>query len=102
MPDLGLDVPVTPHLTLEINEYGGNGRKESFLRFDKVVLNLPLTGPVDVASLLPPLSLLPDAGLDREQRARQGARPPDPDRRQDRSEEHPAHLRLRVDPAPDR
>lgn len=61
VPDLGLDVPVTPHLRLDISESGGNGRKESFLRFDKVVLNLPLTGPVDVASLLPPLTLLPDA-----------------------------------------
>lgn len=61
VPDLGLDVPVTPHLTLDINSSGANGRKESFLRFDRVVLNLPLTGPVDVASLLPPLTLLPDA-----------------------------------------
>jgi len=60
VPDLGIDIPVTPHLTLEI-ENGPGGRKTSFLRFDKVVLNLPLTGAVDVAALLPPLSLMPDS-----------------------------------------
>jgi hypothetical protein len=60
VPDLGIDVPVEPRLTLEIQDVAG-GRKASFLRFDKVVLNLPLTGSVDVASLLPPLALLPDA-----------------------------------------
>jgi len=60
VPDLGIDIPVTPHLTLEIGK-GAGGRRTSLLRFDKVVLNLPLTGPVDVAALLPPLSLLPDS-----------------------------------------
>jgi hypothetical protein len=59
--DLGIDIPVTPHLTLDVNDAGG-GRKASYLRFDKVMLNLPLTGPVDVAALLPPLALIPDAG----------------------------------------
>jgi hypothetical protein len=61
VPELGIDIPVTPHLTLEIIEAPG-GLKSSFLRFDKVVLNLPLTGAVDVAALLPPVALLPDAG----------------------------------------
>jgi hypothetical protein len=61
VPELGIDIPVTPHLTLEINE-GAGGVRSSFLRFDKVVLNLPLTGAVDVAALLPPVALLPDAG----------------------------------------
>jgi hypothetical protein len=60
VPDLGIDIPVTPHLTLDIVET--QGRKKSSLRFDKVVLNLPLTGAVDVAALLPPLALIPDAG----------------------------------------
>jgi len=60
VPELGIDVPVEPHLTLEITE-GAGGRKLSFLRFDKVMLNLPLTGAVDVAALLPPLSLMPDS-----------------------------------------
>lgn len=61
VPELGIDIPVTPHLTLEITESQG-GLKASFLRFDKVVLNMPLTGPVDVAGLLPPVALMPDAG----------------------------------------
>jgi hypothetical protein len=60
VPDLGIDIPVTPHLTLDVEDKGG--RKISSLRFDKVVLNLPLTGAVDIASLLPPLSLIPDSG----------------------------------------
>jgi hypothetical protein len=61
VPDLGIDVPVEPHLILDIKDASG-GRKASYLRFDKVVVNLPLTGPVDVAALLPPLALMPDAG----------------------------------------
>jgi len=59
VPELGIDIPVTPHLTLEIGK-GAGGRRASFLRFDKVMLNLPLTGAVDVAALLPPLALMPD------------------------------------------
>jgi hypothetical protein len=59
VPELGIDIPVTPHLTLEIAD-AASGRKASFLRFDKVMLNLPLTGAIDVAALLPPLALLPD------------------------------------------
>jgi hypothetical protein len=59
VPDLGIDIPVTPHLTLQIGD-AASGRKASFLRFDKVMLNLPLTGPIDVAGLLPPLALMPD------------------------------------------
>jgi hypothetical protein len=61
VPDLGLDVPVAPHLLLDVAD-GGGSRKTPVLRFDKVVLNLPLTGAVDVASLLPPLALTPDSG----------------------------------------
>jgi hypothetical protein len=61
VPELGIDVVVAPHLTLEIADAAA-GRKVSLLRFDKVVLNLPLTGEIDVAALLPPLILMPDAG----------------------------------------
>jgi len=61
VPELGIDIPVEPHLTLEITE-AADGRKASFLRFDKVLLNLPLTGAVDVAALLPPVALMPDTG----------------------------------------
>ena len=60
VPELGIDIPVAPHLTLEIADAAG-GRMASFLRFDKVMLNLPLTGAIDVAALLPPLALMPDA-----------------------------------------
>lgn len=60
VPDLGIDVPVTPHLTLDVRE-AASGQKSCFLRFDKVVLNLPVSGPVDVAALLPPLPMLSDA-----------------------------------------
>ena len=61
VPELGIDVAVAPHLTLEIADAPA-GRKVSLLRFDKVLLNLPLTGAVDVAALLPPLMLMPDTG----------------------------------------
>ncbi len=59
VPELGIDIPVAPRLTLEIGDAGG-ARRASFLRFDKVMLNLPLTGAIDVAALLPPLALMPD------------------------------------------
>jgi hypothetical protein len=61
VPELGIDIGVTPHLTLEITVAAG-GKRSSFLRFDKVMLNLPLTGAVDVAALLPPVALMPDTG----------------------------------------
>ena len=61
VPELGIDMPVEPLLTLDILPTTG-GRKASFLRFDKVVVKLPMTGAVDVAALLPPLALMPDAG----------------------------------------
>jgi hypothetical protein len=59
VPELGVDIPVTPHLTLDMKS-GANGKKTCALRFDKVVLNLPLTGAVDVASLLPVLPIMPE------------------------------------------
>jgi hypothetical protein len=59
VPELGIDIPVTPHLTLDMKS-GANGKKTCALRFDKVVLNLPLSGPVDVASLLPVLPIMPE------------------------------------------
>ncbi|HZN54623.1 MAG TPA: hypothetical protein VFB67_04815 [Candidatus Polarisedimenticolaceae bacterium] len=61
VPDLSIDTPVAPHLTLDLKEAAG-GKKTCFLRFDRVMLNLPLTGSVDIAALLPPLPLMPDAG----------------------------------------
>jgi len=61
VPDLSIDVPVAPRLRLDVHD-GADGRKTCLLRFDKVVVNLPLTGSVDIASLLPPLPLMPDSG----------------------------------------
>ena len=61
VPDLSIDQPVAPRLTLDVRDTG-DGRKTCLLRFDKVVLSLPLTGSVDIASLLPPLTLVPEAG----------------------------------------
>jgi hypothetical protein len=60
VPELGLDMPVEPRLTLEMTG-GANGAKSCVLRFQSVVLNLPLTGSVDVASLLPALPVMPDS-----------------------------------------
>lgn len=59
VPDLGIDVPVAPRLTLDMKT-GANGQKACFLRFDEVLLELPLTGAVDIAALLPPLPVMPD------------------------------------------
>jgi hypothetical protein len=60
VPELGLDLPVEPRLRLDMTS-AANGAKACVLRFQSVVLNLPLTGPVDVASLLPALPLMPDS-----------------------------------------
>ena len=60
VPELGLDLPVEPRLTLEMTN-AANGAKACVLRFQSVMLNLPLTGPVDVASLLPVLPVMPDS-----------------------------------------
>ena len=59
VPELGIDIPVEPHLTLEILATAG-GRKASFLRFDKVLLNLPLTalGVYPLALAVPFASVL--------------------------------------------
>ena len=59
VPELGIDLPVTPHLRLDLQD-GASGQKVCFLRFDRVVLELALTGPVDIAALLPPLPVMPD------------------------------------------
>jgi len=61
VPDLGIDVALAPRLTLDLKDAGG-GRKTPTLRFDKVMLNLPLTGAIDIAALLPPIQLMPGNG----------------------------------------
>ncbi len=61
VPDLNLDVPVTPRLSLGSRD-DGSGRRVPTLRFDRVMLGLPVMGPIDVAALLPTLQLIPDSG----------------------------------------
>lgn len=58
VPELGLDVPVSPRLSLQFRE--GNGRKVAYLRFEEVRIELPLTGAVDLAALLPLLPITTD------------------------------------------
>ena len=60
VPELGIDTPVTPRLTLDVKDVAG--KKACFLRFDKVQLSLPIMGAIDIGSLLPPLPILPDQG----------------------------------------
>lgn len=61
VPELKIDTPVEPKLALEMQE-GAGGVKVCLLRFDRVVIDLPITGPIDVASLLPKLPVMPDTG----------------------------------------
>jgi len=57
IPELGLDVPVTPRLSVQMRQDEGATRS-CYLRFEKVMLALPITGTVDVAPLLPTLPLM--------------------------------------------
>jgi hypothetical protein len=58
VPELSLDLPLSPKLSLQVDEK--NGKKVAYLRFEKVPLPLPITGSVDVAPLLPVLALPTD------------------------------------------
>ncbi|MBZ5637298.1 MAG: hypothetical protein LAO51_00925 [Acidobacteriia bacterium] len=58
VPELGLDLPLSPRLSLQVGEK--NGKKFAALRFERVQLPLPITGSVDVAPLLPVLALPTD------------------------------------------
>lgn len=58
VPELGVDVPVTPRLSLQFKAV--EGKKVAYLRFEEVKVPLPLTGPIDVAPLLPPLPITTD------------------------------------------
>ena len=57
IPELGLDVPVSPRLSVQIRQDEGATRS-CYLKFEKVQLQLPLTGAVDVAPLLPVLPVM--------------------------------------------
>lgn len=58
VPELGVDVPVAPRLSLQFKD--ADGKKVAYLRFEEVKVALPLTGTVDVAPLLPPLPITTD------------------------------------------
>lgn len=58
IPELGLDVPVTPRLSLQFRE--ADGRKVAYLKFEQVDVPLAATGNLNVAPLLPVLPLVAD------------------------------------------
>ncbi|HUC44679.1 MAG TPA: hypothetical protein VMR65_11600 [Candidatus Sulfotelmatobacter sp.] len=60
VPELGIDIPVEPRLGLEMGQ-APDGTKACNLKFQKVVLALPIAGNVDVAPLMPPLPVMPDS-----------------------------------------
>ena len=55
---MGLAVPLKPRLSLHLSEK--DGRSICNLRFEKVVLPIPLSGPIDVAGLLPAIPVPAD------------------------------------------
>jgi hypothetical protein len=60
IPELGLDLPVNPRLSVQLKQDAGAARS-CYLKFEKVMLALPLTGSVDVAPLLPVLPVMSEA-----------------------------------------
>jgi len=58
IPELGLDAPVSPRLSLQFKE--GNGRKVAYLKFEEVNIPLAATGNLNIAPLLPVLPLVAD------------------------------------------
>ena len=60
IPELGLDVPVTPRLSVQVRQ-GEGATRSCYLKFEKVMLQMPLTGAVDVAPLLPTLPVMTEA-----------------------------------------
>ena len=57
-PEIGLAVPLKPRLSLHLSET--DGRSICNLRFEKVVLPIPLSGPIDIAGLLPAIPVPAD------------------------------------------
>ena len=53
VPQLGLDLPVSPRISLHATEDRSGSLLE--LRFEEVRLALPLAGSIDIAPLMPPL-----------------------------------------------
>jgi hypothetical protein len=57
-PEIGLTVPLKPRLSLHLSEK--DGRSICNLRFEEVVLPIPLSGPIDIAGLLPAIPVPAD------------------------------------------
>jgi hypothetical protein len=57
-PEMGLTVPLKPRLSLHLSEK--DGRSVCSLRFEEVVLPIPLSGPLDIAGLLPAIPVPAD------------------------------------------
>jgi len=53
IPQLGLDVPVDPQLSLHVKSDAGPSLLE--LRFEQAQVALPMAGSLDIATFLPPL-----------------------------------------------
>jgi len=53
IPSLGLNLTVKPRISLNVVEKGGASLLE--LRFEHLVLPLPLAGSIDIAALVPPI-----------------------------------------------
>src|SRR5262245_24950429 len=60
IPELGVDVPVTPRLSVQMRQ-GDGATRSCYLKFEKVPIQMPLTGAVDVAPLLPTLPVMTEA-----------------------------------------
>ncbi len=61
IPELGIDLPVEPRLSLQVRDR--DGTKICFLKFERVPIQLPITGTIDVAPLLPILPLPGDSAF---------------------------------------
>lgn len=51
IPALGLEFPMTPHLSLDVQEE--KGEKVCILRFEKMEVPLPVSGGLDISSFVP-------------------------------------------------
>lgn len=59
IPDLGIDLTVKPRISLNVVKNGAASLLE--LRFEELVLPLPITGSINIASLVPPIRYDTDA-----------------------------------------
>jgi hypothetical protein len=62
VPQLDLDVPVEPRLSLTLGNDGG--APVFFLTFEELAVPMPVTGPVDIAGFLPRVPVPVDSAFD--------------------------------------